>query len=156
MRNLRIGGILCALGYLGLVAYLVVILYAYHDAPGQDLLVDVAQTVGYGLAGFACWRWIAGSWRANLDLAVARGPARWMSAAAVLLTAIPSVSAYNKYEEHGLVLQHDHGIDPHYRLIMAGSLAMVLGLLMAAAGFWIASSARRAEYEPEHVETAVV
>lgn len=156
MRNLRNGGILCALGYLGLVAFLVVVLYVYHDAPVQDLLGDVAQTVGYGLAGLACWRWIAGSWKANLDLEVARGAARWMSAAAVLLAVVPSVSAYSKYEGHGLVLVHNHGIDPHYRLIMAGYFADVLGLLIVAAGFWIASTSRRAEHEPKRVESAVV
>ena len=146
--------VLCALGYLGVIAWLAVTIYVYNGNPNEFVVSEVALAVGYGLAGFACWRWIAGSWKEKLDVSVVRGPARVMAAAAVVLAVSPAALAHYSYQEHQFVLGHD-GTDSHYRLIMAGDLAMVLGLLMAAAGFWIAASARGAVDEPEQIEAAV-
>jgi hypothetical protein len=140
MRNPRLGGVLIALGSLGLVAWLVTTLVA--DGLPTDLVVfEVGSTAVYLVAGFACWRWIVGCRNAGVNAAIVRGPSRVMAVAAVVLAASFAADAYFRYHIHQLDV-HGVPVDPHYRLVMAGFAAIVLGSLLAAVGFWIATAAR--------------
>lgn len=65
--------------------------------------------------------------------------------------------SYLFYQNHQSLTQHYRGfdggarlavIDPHYRLRMAGGMSIVVGLLLAGMGFWIASSATGTATEP--------
>jgi hypothetical protein len=140
MRNPRLGGALIALGSLGLVAWLVTNLVAYQ-LPNELVVAEVASTAVYVLAGFACWRWMAGCRKAGIDSAIVRGPSRVMAVAAVVLAASFAANAYYRYQFHQSEL-HIEPFDPHYRLTMAGFAAMILGSLLAGVGFWIATAAR--------------
>jgi hypothetical protein len=148
MRNLRLGGVLIALGSLGFVAWLVTTLVAYR-IPNDLVFFEVGSTAVYLLAGFACWRWIAGGRKAGVDLAIVRGPSRVMAVAAVVLAASFAANAYYRYQDHQSIIRFSP-FDPHYRLTMAGFAAIVLGSLLAAVGFWIASAARK----PDESEVA--
>jgi len=144
MGNLRLPGVLAALGYLGVVAGTVAWIVAFRST--NEILVDqIAMTVGYGLAGFACWRWMVGCRNANVDRRLARTPSRWMAAASVVTAASFAAITYMYYQNHQYFQQQNGPgfVDPHYRLRMAGGGAIVLGLLLAGIGFWIASSGIR-------------
>ena len=101
--------------------------------------------IGYGLAGFACWRWIVRCRETNADPSWS-SPSRWMAAASVVTAAGWAAVTYAYYFNHQSLLRLDtHTIsiailDPHYRLRMAGGLSIVAGLLLAGAGFWIVAS----------------
>lgn len=148
MQTLRLPGVLIALGYLGIAAGTVAWLVSLNSSPNpwEGYLALVTPTVGYGLAGFACWQWILKCQAANADPGMQRSPSRWMAAASVGTAAGYAATTYTFYENHQQIPQH--GIDPHYRLLMAGGLSLVVGLLLAGVGFWIASSAVRTTTEP--------
>lgn len=67
MRNLRLPGALIGLGFLGVLAWTIAYLSAVLPAPdtASVLVYWLTTTAGYGLAGFACWRWIVGNWNAK-------------------------------------------------------------------------------------------
>jgi hypothetical protein len=155
MRNLRLPAVLLVLGFLGIVAQTVTEFIAYR-IPDYAVVVTLSSTIGFGLAGFAGWRWIVTNWKSETRTNAT--PARWMAGAAVVLAAGPAAIAWEHYQNHEFLTSHATfgGIDPHYRLIMAGYFVNTLGLLVAAAGFWIASSARREAVELVEVHTAVV
>jgi hypothetical protein len=135
MRSLRLPGALIGLGFLGIVFWTVAFLIPVPYA-NETWVYEIATTVGYGLAGFACWRWIAGNWKARGDKSLVRGPSRWMAAASVVTAAGVAALAY-----------FTHRVDRgrYYHLHLVGNATGTLGFLLAAAGFWIASSARPAK-----------
>jgi hypothetical protein len=142
VRNLRLPGALIGLGFVGILGWTIADLIADHPATGGTWVYLIATTVGYGLAGFACWRWITENWKAPTPWVVVRTPSRWMAAASVVTAAGVATLTYQLYQQHpGLVLDN---VDVHYGLRLAGDVAGTLGFLRAAAGFWIASSARPA------------
>jgi cbb3-type cytochrome oxidase subunit 1 len=101
---------------------------------------------GYGLAGFACWRWIIRFQGTTAD-PLQGTPSRWMAAASVVTAAGWAAITDYYYQSHRSALNAiAHGapsldvLDPHYRLRMAGGLSLVVGLLLATVGFWIAPS----------------
>jgi hypothetical protein len=159
--NLRLPGVLVALGYLGIAAGTVAWLVAlYRQNPWEIYVTEGAQILGYGLAGFACWRWILRCRATNSDPSQA-APSRWMAAASVVTAAGWAAITYFYYQNHqNLVGVATHGggssvtvFDPHYRLRMAGGLSIVVGLLLAGVGFWIAASRTRVETKP--IEAAI-
>ncbi len=130
MQSLRLPGALIILGFLGVVFWTIALLIP--PPPTNELWVyEIATTVGYGLAGFACWRWIIGTWNSDRQWSIVRGPSRWMAAASVVTAAGVAALTYLTHRVHGGRYHHFH---------LAGDAAGSLGFLMAAAGFWIASS----------------
>ena len=141
MQSLRLPGALLVIGFAGVlvwtIAYVVAILPTFDQA--STLVYWFATTAGYGLAGFACWRWLVGNWRAQEDSSRIRGPSRWMAAASILTAAGVAALTYVVYQEHHGLLQN---LDYHYDLRLGGDAAGTLGFLFAAVGFWIAPYAR--------------
>jgi hypothetical protein len=156
MRSLRLPGVLIELGYLGIAAGTVAWLIAlYRQNPWEIYVATAAPIVGYGLAGFACWRWIVRCQATNSDPSQA-APSRWMAAASLVTAAGWAAITHFYYQNHQNlvgVVTHVTGsslavIDPHYRLRMAGGLSIVVGLLLAGVGFWTAASRTRTETKP--------
>jgi len=110
----------------------------FSDAQSQTLLVYwVATTAGYGLAGFACWRWIGFEPATPEQAARVRGPSRWMAAASLVTAAGVAALTYDLHRVHSQL-----GLgSAHYKLRHAGDLAGTVGFFLAAIGFWIASNA---------------
>ncbi len=134
VQDLRLPGAVMGLGFVGIVFWTVALLIPVPYA-NEVWVYEIATTVGYGLAGFACWRWIVGNWKAHGDGLLVQGPSRWMAAASVTTAAGVAALTYLTHRVHG---------GHYYRLHLAGNAAGTLGFLLAAAGFWIASSARPA------------
>jgi hypothetical protein len=153
VRNLRLPGALIGLGFVGVLAWTMADLIADHPATGSTWVYLIATTVGYGLAGFACWRWITVTWKAPTPGVVDRTPSRLMAVASVVTAAGVATLTYQLHQQHP-ALELDN-VDPHYGLRLAGGVAGTLGFLLAAAGFWIASHARPAELETEGVQASV-
>jgi hypothetical protein len=107
------------------------------------LVYWLTVTAGYGLAGFACWRWIVGNWKAEDRGATIRGPVRWMAAASVVTAAGVATITYELYQNQPSFSLGT--LDFHYWLRLAGDVAGTLGFLLAAVGFWVASNARPTE-----------
>lgn len=139
MRNRRLPCALVGLGFMGVLAWTIANLIADQPARGDTWVYLIATTVGYGLAGFACWRWITVNWKEPTAGLSVRVPSRWMAAASVATAAGVAALTYQLYQEH-LSFALDN-IDLHYGLRLAGDFAGTLGFVLAAAGFWIASSA---------------
>ena len=133
--NLRLPGALISLGFVGIVFWTIALLI---PAPysNEAWVYEIATTAGYGLAGFACWRWIVGNWKAREDESLVRSPSRWMAAASVVTAVGVAALTYLTHRVHG---------GNYYRLHLAGNAAGTLGFLLAAAGFWTASGARPVE-----------
>lgn len=151
MRNLQLPGALIGLGFIGVLAWTIANLIAILPTfdTGTVLVYWLTTTAGYGLAGFACWRWIVGNWNAKSGSAI-RGPSRWMAGASFLTAAGVAALTYQVYQDHQpLALD---SLDYHYGLHLFGDVAGTLGFLLAAAGFWIASNARPGE--PERVRAS--
>lgn len=154
VRPLRPPGVLVALGYLGIAARAVAWLLALFDGtPWEFHVAQTTPTIGFGLAGFACWRWIVGCPATNAD-PLHSAPSRWMAAASVVTAAGWAAATYYYFHYHQRVEQgQDHGgpstavLDRHYRLRMAGSVSIVVGLLLAGVGFRIASRGTRSATE---------
>jgi hypothetical protein len=142
MRNFRLGEVLVALGALGVVAWLVTTLIAYDFPSNDQVFFEVGSTAVYVLAGFACWRWIAGGRKSGVDMAIVRGPSRVMAVASVVLAASFAADAHYRYQTHQRFHYFVH-VDPHYRLVVAGFAAIVLGSLLAAVGLLIATADRK-------------
>ena len=154
MRTLRLPGALIALSFVGIVlwtaAYLSVVLPTYDGA--VIVVYWLTTTAGYGLAGYACWRWIVGSSKAEGGGATIRGPVRWMAAASVVTAAGVAALTYNLYQLHP---SFSFGaLDFHYGLRLAGDVAGTLGFLLAGIGFWIASNARPSEPGTGHAQAS--
>ena len=161
MHTLRFPGILILLGLLGLVAGTLAWVVGsdpFDHETIESVVYQIALTIGYSLAGLACWRWIVGCWATNVDPSVQRIPSRLMAAASAVTAAAFAALTVLQYENHrqllhtlsGIGTQRIAVIDPHYRLRMAGGASIVVGLLLASVGFWIASSATRtAGSEPQ-------
>ena len=73
-----------SLGFVGVVVLTVAFLMA--GPPSNETWVHaLATAVGYGLAGFACWRWIVANGKAQRHGSFLRGrPSRWMAAASIV------------------------------------------------------------------------
>jgi hypothetical protein len=155
VRNLRVPGALIGIGFVGIlawtVAYLIAVLPASDTA--TVLVYWLTTTAGYGLAGFACWRWIVGNWNKDDGGAAIRGPSRWMAAAALVTAAGVAALTYQVYQDRPSFALDN--LDLHYGLRLGGDAAGTLGFLLAAAGFWIASNARPAEPETVSVRASV-
>lgn len=116
---------------------------------GLELLRDPDIPRGFGhrngLAGLACWRWTVACRTAHMSSTMVRGPTRWMAAASLVLAAAPASLTYQIYDNqrqfvHLTQGSHDY---PHYRLLIAGGVALTAGLVLAAVGFWILGAALR-------------
>ena len=82
-----------SLGFVGVVICTVVFLIP--RTPSNETWVhELATAAGYGLAGFACWRWIVGNRKAQKHGSVVRGrPSRWMAAASIVtVTGLPALT----------------------------------------------------------------
>jgi hypothetical protein len=134
VRSRRLPGALLILGFVGIVFWTVTSLIPAPFA-NEQWVYEIATTSGYGLAGIATWRWIVGNSNAPGGSTFSAGPSRWMAAASVVTAA--GVAAMTYYI-------HRVGGTQYYHLHLAGAAAGALGFLLAAAGFWIASSARPA------------
>lgn len=154
MRNLRLPGALIGLGFVGVLAWTVAYLIAILPTFDTDtvLVYWLTTTAGYGLAGFACWRWIVGNWDAQESASAIRGPSRWMAGAALLTAAGVAAVTYQVYQNHPPLAPDN--LDFHYGLRLFGDAAGTLGFLLAAAGFWIASNARPGGPETELVRAS--
>jgi hypothetical protein len=145
MRNLRLPRALVALGFGGILFWTAAVLIAV--LPVSDtatfLVYWLTTTAGYGLAGFACWRWISRNWVSEADGSSTRSPARWMAAAA-LVTAVGVAALTSQLYQDRPPAGLDNA-DLHYALRFAGYVAGTLGFVVAAAGFWVASNARPGE-----------
>ena len=154
MRGLRLPGALVGLGFAGIVlwtaAYLSVALPAYD---GAVIVVSwLTTTAGYGMAGYACWRWIVGSSKAEGGGVTAQGPVRWMAAASVVTAVGVAALTYNLYQHHPG--SSFGALDFHYGLRLAGDVAGTLGFLLAGTGFWFASNARPAGPRTGHAQAS--
>jgi hypothetical protein len=161
VRNLRLPGVLIVLGYLGIAAGTVGWLVAATGrTPWEFYVSDLAPLIGYGLAGFACWRWIVRSQTTNAN-PLQSTPSRWMAAASVVTAAGWVAITYFYYENHQSFYRQRIPaatiamVDPHYRLRMAGYSSILVGLLLAGAGFWIASSGTSSESQPNEAAVSV-
>jgi hypothetical protein len=156
VRNLRLPGALIGLGFAGIVlwtaAYLTAELPTFETT--ATLVYWLTTTAGYGMAGFACWRWIVGNWKAEDGGTAIRGPVRWMAAASVVTAAGVATITYELYQNHPSFSLGT--LDFHYGLRLAGDVAGTLGFLLAAVGFWIASNARPTEPGTEHAQTSAL
>ncbi|HEY5384097.1 MAG TPA: hypothetical protein VIJ56_02605 [Acidimicrobiales bacterium] len=156
MRTLRLPGVLIGLGFAGIVlwtaAYLAAVLPTFDAA--ATTVYWLTTTAGYGMAGYACWRWIAGSWKTEDGGATIRGPVRWMAAASVVTAAGVATLTYTLYQHHPSLSLGT--LDFHYGLRLAGDIAGTVGFLLAAVGFWIASTARPTEPGAEHARTSAL
>ena len=153
MRNLRLPGVLIALGYGGIAAGTVAWLVALISRNPWEIYVGQATPmIGFGLAGFACWRWIVRC-RDTHAGPLGSAPSRWMAAASAVTAAGWAAVTYAYYLNHQSLLRIDiHGpsmaiLDPHYRLRMAGGFSIIVGLLLAGAGFWIVASGASSSIE---------
>ena len=93
MRVLRLPGALIDLGFVGVVIWTVAFLIL--GPPSNETWVHaLATAAAYGLAGFACWRWIVGNWKAQRHGSFVRGrPSRWMAAASIVtVTGVPALT----------------------------------------------------------------
>ena len=135
VQTLRPPGVLLGLGFVGVVFWTIALLIPAQVA-NEAWVYEIATTVGYGLAGLACWRWIVGNWKANGDWLLVQSPSRWMAAASFATAAGVAALTYLTHRVHG---------GHYYRLHLVGSAAGTLGFLLAAAGFWVASNARPAQ-----------
>jgi hypothetical protein len=156
VRTLRLPGALLALGFAGIVlwtaAYLIAVLPTFDMA--ATIVYWLTTSAGYGLAGYACWRWIVGSWKTEDGAATIRRPVRWMAAASVVTAAGVATLTYDLYQNHP---SFSLGVlDFHYGLRLAGDVAGTVGFLLAAVGFWIASTARPIEPGAEHAQTSTL
>jgi hypothetical protein len=156
VRTLRLPGALIGLGFTGIVVWTAAYLIAVAPTPDMaaTIVYWLTTSAGYGLAGYACWRWIVGSWKTNGGGASVRGPVRWMAAASIVTAAGVATLTYNLYQNHpsfGLGT-----LDFHYGLRLAGDVAGTVGFLLAAVGFWIASTARPTEPGAEHAQTSAL
>lgn len=147
-------GALIGLGFIGVIAwtiaYLIAVLPTFDTA--TVLVYWLTTTAGYGLAGFACWRWIVGNWNAKESGSAIRGPSRWMAGASFVTAAGVAALTYQVYQDHrSLALE---SLDFHYGLRLFGDVAGTLGFLSAAAGFWIASHVCPEEPETERVRAS--
>ena len=156
MQNLRLPGALIGLGFAGIVFWTAACLAG--ELPTFDttatLVYWLTTTAGYGLAGFACWRWIVGNWKTEDRGATIRGPVRWMAAASVVTAAGVATITYELYQNHPSFSLGT--LDFHYGLRLAGDVAGTLGFLVAAVGFWIASNARPTEPGADLAQTSAL
>ncbi len=89
-----------AIGYLGIAAGTVAWLMALClQNPWEIYVSGAAPTIGYGLAGFAFWRWIIISKVTNAD-PLQGAPSRWMAAASVVTAAGWAAATYFYYQIH--------------------------------------------------------
>jgi hypothetical protein len=150
--TLRLPGTLIGLGFVGIVlwtaAYLTAVL---PTADGTATIVYwLTTTAGYAMAGFACWRWIVGSRKAEGSGATIRGPVRWMAGASLVTAAGVATLTYNLYQNNPSFSLDT--LDFHYGLRLAGDVAGTLGFLLAAIGFWIASGTCPTQPGTEHAQ----
>jgi hypothetical protein len=151
VRDLRVPGALLVLGFGGILAWTVTYLIAVLPTPymGTTLVYWLTTTAGYGLAGFACWRWIVGSWKAR-EGAPVRGPSRWMAAASFMTAVGVAALTFETYQNRPSYALTN--LDLHYGLRLVGELAGTLGFVLAAVGFWAASLARPLHTEEGHAQ----
>ena len=156
MRTLRLPGALIGLGFAGVVVWTAAYLIAVLPTPdlATTIVYWVTTSAGYALAGYACWRFIAGGWNTEDGRATARGPVRWMAAASVVTAAGLATLTYNLYQNHPSL--SFGALDFHYGLRLAGDIAGTIGFLLAAVGFWVASTARPIEPGAEHAQTSAL
>jgi hypothetical protein len=150
VRTLRLAGTLIGFGFAGVVVWTAAYLAAVLPTANATATVVywLTTTAGYGLAGYACWRWIVGSWKAGAGGTTIRGPVRWMAAASLVTAAGVATLTYVLYEDNPSFSLST--IDFHYGLRLAGDVVGTLGFLVAALGFWMASNARPTEPGTEH------
>ena len=156
MRTLRLPGALIGLGFAGVVVWTAAYLIAIQPTPDMaaTLVYWLTTSAGYGLAGYACWRWIVGSWKSEDGGATTRGPVRWMAAASVATAAGLATLTYNLYQNHPTFSLGT--LDFHYGLRLGGDVAGTVGFLLAAVGFWIASTAYPTEPGSAHAQTSAL
>jgi hypothetical protein len=156
VRTLRLPGALIGLGFTGIVVWTAAYLIAVAPTPDMaaTIVYWLTTSAGYGLAGYACWQWIVGSWKAEAGGATIRVPARWMAAASVVTAAGVATLTYNLYQNHPSFSLGT--LDFHYGLRLAGDIAGTVGFLLAGVGFWIASTARPTEPGAEHAQTSAL
>jgi hypothetical protein len=154
VRTLRLPGALIGLGFAGVVVWTAAYLIAIQPTPDMaaTLVYWLTTSAGYGLAGYACWRWIVGNWKTEDGGATIRGPVRWMAAASVVTAAGLATLTYNLYQNRPSLSLGT--LDFHYGLRLAGDIAGTVGFLLAAVGFWMASTARPTEPGAEHPQTS--
>ena len=146
----RMGALLLIVGYLGVVGGTMAWVVSWWTSElifPETIVYQSALAVGIGLAGIACWRWTVASRFSDVEARLVRGPTRWMAAASVGFAAAFAADTYQTYDNHRVMFQHSppgEGFYPHYRLIIAGGSAFVVGLLLAAVGFWILGTATKA------------
>jgi hypothetical protein len=156
VRTLRLPGALIGLGFAGIVVWTAAFLIAVAPAPdtAATIVYWLTTSAGYGMAGYACWRWIVGSWKAEDGGVTIRVPARWMAAASVVTAAGVATLTYNLSQNHPTFSLGT--IDFHYGLRLGGDIAGTVGFLLAGVGFWIASTARPTEPGTEHAQTSAL
>src|ERR1700688_80038 len=121
MHNPRIGALLLALGYLGVAGGTVAQVVPY-SARWEQVFFEAALAVGFGIAGYACWRWTTISRNAPSQPADRNGPTRLMALACCVLALGFGVATYQTYKVHSQLFGMTHGgvFDPNYAWRLAG------------------------------------
>ena len=154
-RTLRVPAVLLSVGYIGVIYGMIAWLMVPGFTVPEVLIWNVATTLAYGVAGFACWRWVRTSVASGTGTP-SRGPARWMASASALMAVGFGAITWYDHRMHREDFSHGAVYQPHYHLQLAGGAAYVAGFLLAAVGFWLASNATAPSASDQQVAVATL
>jgi hypothetical protein len=144
--TLRVPRTFIVLGYLGVVAATIAWIVASPGLNAAGQIYNILTTVGYGLAGLAWWQWSAAIMTDGSPTRSLRRPSRTMAAGSIVFAIAFAALTENNIRYH--VANHI-AYQPHYRLSVAGGASFVVGLSLAAVGFWLASNTEVRSLEPD-------
>jgi hypothetical protein len=136
--TLRLPVVLLLLGFLGVAAGTIALVVAYVGLSSGSRLVEFfAPVVAYGLVGLAWWLWTPAARTGPTGATAMRRSSRVLAVAAAV-TAIGFLA--NFYLNYQFIHNVPGGYVPRrFELELASQASEALGMLLAAAGFWIAS-----------------
>jgi hypothetical protein len=141
--SLRLPHLLVVAGLVGVVAGTLVQELTFNGVRfGSQLIIQLAMPLGYCVVGLAWWQLLAPSPAANP--AGAKRLRRFSRTLAVAATV--TAAGYLAQVYGDLRFRYSWPIDQggfylrHFRTMVACPAVIAIGLLLAAAGFWIASS----------------
>jgi hypothetical protein len=150
MRSLRVSGALILVGYLAVIAgYIDLIIVG---SQGGTRGFQIAEAVAYGLVGFGSWRSVKACQDGDASAKLVRGLTRWVGAASGAMAIAFALETYEYHKTFSALVAVRVPI-PHYLQQIFFGLAITVGFLLAAFGFWFASSRLGIATEP--AQTAV-
>lgn len=152
MRTLRLSKVLLVVGFLGVlastVAWMVVI---PRFTAGSWIIDQLAPPIGYALVGLAWWQWIPAAHTGHVASNAMRRSSRTLALAAGAIALGNFSQLYGNLRFRNAL--HDPGFRiPHWNLQNASLGTAGLGFLLAAVGFWIASTAAKASDPPKDAD----